>query len=78
MTAFYRELARRALNLANALQYENAETLLRLANCEAEALPGLLGDAQAEMTFAFIFDPYDHDQFQEGVALLERYLEETA
>lgn len=77
MTAFYRELARRTLNLVNALQYENAETLLRLANCEPEPLPERLCAAQGEMSEAFQSQPYDHDLFMEGVADLERYLEES-
>ncbi len=77
MTIFYKELGIRALALANALQYQNAETLLRLAWAASDdIMPDALAKASAAMTFAWARgDEYDHDQFEKGVALLEKYLE---
>ena len=79
--AFYRELARRVVALANALQYENAANLLHLAlSASDDPAPATLGTADCEMQFAFTPIPsgdsadYDHERFDRAVASIELWL----
>jgi len=80
---FHRELAVRVLALVNALQYENAGTLLHLAlSAEEDATaPEVFYDADVAMQFAFHpvwrkTGELDHVQFEEGITLIENWLKE--
>lgn len=89
MDNFYRELARRVVATANALQYERAAQLLCLAldaiDWQVEEPPDALRDAWGDLNFYLNtknltdLDGYDaHEQFEAGIQHLEKYLAETS
>lgn len=75
---FYRELARRIVDLANALQYENAYNLLRLAMISDEGqAPEAIAEAATEVQFAYMplnDDGYDHERFCAAVDSVTAWL----
>lgn len=83
MHAFYIELARRAVALANALQYERAAQLLCIALDakdwdEADMPPEKLRDAWGDLHF-WLNSPEDVDTFsyfEAGIQHVEAFIEE--
>ena len=84
LTPFYIELCKRVLGCADALQYENAHNLLRLAMiCDDNRAPEPIADAACEMDFAFkdyhiTTGVYDHDQFCAALDTLKAWVDAQA
>lgn len=84
VTQFYVELCKRVLGCADALQYENAHNLLRLAMiCDDNRAPEPIADAACEMNFAFMgyritTGLYDHDRFCDALDTLKAWVDTQA
>lgn len=83
MSTFYLELAIRVLRLANALQYENAINLLRLAlsaEGEVDHAPEALRSIDVDLQFCWDVEirlngEPDHEKFTEAIAALEAWVD---
>lgn len=85
---WYKETARRIIEMTNALQYDNAYALLRISwIAEDGQVPNAFLDATFDANQAFHGGPevkrgkkmvreYNHDLFMKAIATLEEYIKE--